>query len=75
MQHNNHQLAHFHWIKWQETDDLRVRLPCHEPVEFPSQMKPMMDIFFNMQGLSLESLTSTLQLSSTLACAQDDQRT
>jgi len=64
MQRNEHQLAHFHWLKWQETDDPSVRLPCHEPVEFPCQMKPMMDMFFNMQGLSLESLSSTLQLSS-----------
>ncbi|CAF3753042.1 unnamed protein product [Rotaria sp. Silwood1] len=65
MSRNEPELTYHHWLKLQETDDPSVRLPCHQPVDITCQMKNMMQIWFEKQGLLLTTPFTGLQLSPT----------
>ncbi|CAF2699156.1 unnamed protein product [Rotaria sp. Silwood2] len=65
MSRNEPQLTYHHWLKLQETDNPSVRLSCHEPVDINCEMKTMMEIWFEKQGLLLTTPFTGLQLSST----------
>ncbi|CAF1323790.1 unnamed protein product [Rotaria magnacalcarata] len=53
MSRSEPQLARYHWLKTQETDDPSVRLPCHTPIGDDSALKKMFEIWIEKQGLPL----------------------